>query len=899
MKTNQTLAFLFMLTLQALFFSPAKAQDMTKETITIGLKDENAIDVIKKIEAQTNCRFYYRSAELKSLEHLYLSSEKRTVEETLKEMFQNTFFSFRQADQHILLELNKAVSFQVNGRLTDSEHAGVSLATLSLKEVKENKIIQTKLTDTGGYFQLNIKEMGDYLLLISAVGMDSLSIAFTLADKPLVQLSDLILRAKPNRLKEVSITGKKAFIEQKIDRTIVNVGALISNDGANALEVLEKSPGVSVDANGKISFKGKPGVTVLIDGKLTYLSGSQLAGYLRSIPSAMLDQIELMDTPPAKYDAAGDGGMINIKTKKSKAEGFNGTLSANYGLSHYGQTSESLNLNYRRNKMNLFANASYGLSQGFRQTELLREISDDKGDLSSVFRQNLLIKPKNNNANLKLGMDYELSPGTTWGIVFNGSFSPGSLKLPSSNYLYNSQGELDSTVLADNSGKSQFNKAGLSLNYNHEFERKGKVLSFDLDYLKYNANNREQFLNLTYLADGTLVAQQMMTSTLPSDISIYSVKADYTHPLKGSAKIETGFKSSYVNTDNEASYFNVLERISSPNYNFSNQFIYKENINAAYLNFNKTMKRFEFQAGLRIENTNAKGQQVGNVSHPDSSFVNHYTNLFPTAYLSYKLDTSGTHLLVASYGRRIGRPYYKDLNPFVQPSDKFTYTAGNPFLRPQFADYYKLAYRYRQLLSAAVFYTRISDLQNEVVRQEGNIFIDGTGNIGTATYLGTSLNVAFSPFAWWTVNSYMQVVRNQFKGQLYSTILHQSSTYFETNTSNQFSLPKGWSAELSFFYVGKRANGQAMVDPFGQVNTGIQKKFMQNKAALKFNVRDVFNTYKADGLTNFIPNVYSTFRNRFNSQAFTFGFTYSFGTAAKNNKRSSGGAETEQSRVKN
>ena len=897
MKTNLTLAFL--LSLLMLFFSPAKAQDITKETITIGLKDESAIDAIKKIEAETSCRFYYRSAELKSLEHLYLLPEKRTVEETLRLMFQNTFFSFRQVDQHILLELNKVLSFQVRGRLTDQEHGSVSLATVGLKEAKGNKIIQTKLTDTGGYFQLNIQESGDYLLVISAVGMDSLSIAFTLADKPLVQLPDLILTSKSNRLKEVSITGKKAFIEQQIDRTIVNVGALISNDGANALEVLEKSPGVSVDANGKISFKGKPGVTVLIDGKLTYLSGSQLAGYLRSIPSAMLDQIELMDTPPAKYDAAGDGGMINIKTKKSKAEGFNGTLSANYGLAHYGQTSESLNLNYRRNKVNLFANASYGLSRAFRQTELLREISDDQGRLSSVFRQNLLIKPTNNNTNLKLGLDYQLSPATTWAIVFNGSFSPGSLKLPSSNYLYNGQGGLDSTVLADNNGKSNFNKAGLSLNYNHEFDSKGEFLSFDLDYLKYNANNREQFLNSTYLPEGALVAQQMMTSSLPSDISIYSIKADYTHPLKDKAKIETGFKSSYVNTDNEASYFNVLSGNSSPNYNFSNRFLYKENINAAYLNFRKTMKRFEFQAGLRIENTNAKGQQVGNVSHRDSSFVNHYTNLFPTTYLSYKLDTSGTHLLVASYGRRIGRPYYKDLNPFVQPSDKFTYTAGNPFLRPQFADYYKLAYHYKQLLSTAVFYTHIADLQHEVVRQQEDIFIDGTGNIGTATYLGASLNLALSPFSWWTINSYMQVIRNQYKGQLFAAVLDQSSTYFETNTSNQFSLPKGWSAELSFFYVGKQANGQALIDPFGQVNAGIQKKLMQNKAALKFNVRDVFNTYKADGLTNFIPNVYSTFRNRFNSQAFTLGFTYSFGTAGKNNRRNNGGAETEQSRVKN
>lgn len=876
---------------------PGKGQDMSKEMVSIGLNDENLNDAIKKIEAQTALRFYYRSSEVAKLQHLSLIPEKRTIEETLKQILQNTFFSFRQVDHNILLELNNATDFEINGRVIRRDQEGISLCTIVLKQ--GNQLVYSKLTDITGNFQMKVKEKGDYLLLVSAVGMDSVSVALSLADKPVILLPDLVLSSKPNRLKEVTITGKKAFIEQKIDRTIVNVGSLISNDGANALEVLEKSPGVSVDANGKISFKGKPGVLVLIDGKPTYLSGTQLASYLRSVPSSLLDQIELMDTPPAKYDAAGDGGMINIKTKKSKAEGFNGSLSANYGISHYGQTSESLNMNYRYNKVNIFANASYGLSQGFRQTELLREISGDQGKLSSIFRQNLLIKPKNNNTNLKLGMDYELSSKTTWGIVFNGSFSPGTMQLPSSNYLYNGRGELDSTVLADNSGKSHFNKAGLSLNYNHEFDSNGKVFSLDLDYLKYNANNRELFQNSTYLPGGTLAVQQNMTSTLPSDISIYAIKADYTHPLKGKAKMETGFKSSYVNTDNKASYFDVVNGLSSPNFTFSNQFLYKENINAAYLNFNKVHKRFEFQAGLRLENTNSKGQQVGNVLHPDSAFVNHYTNLFPTVYLSYRLDTAGSQLLIASYGRRIGRPYYKDLNPFTQPSDKFTYSTGNPFLRPQYADYYKLSYQHKSSFGAAVFYNRISDLQNEVVRQEGSIFIDGTGNIGTATYLGASINLALSPFSWWMINCYAQVVNNKYKGQLFSTVLDQSSTYFETNTSNQFSLPGGWSAELSFFYVGKQANGQAIVDPFGQVNTGIQKKLMQNRASLKFNVRDIFNTYKADGLTNFIPKVSSTFRNRFNSQAFTLGFTYSFGTAVKTNRRNTGGTETEQSRVKN
>jgi len=885
---------------QLLLAFPAKGQNMYTDQVKVNLKNQSLEEAIHQIEQQTSFIFFYRKSSLTNLQILNLPSASRTVEQTLTELLKNTFLTFRQVDNHIFLERSREdTSYEVSGRVLSSEHKPVEMATITLKNGSNHKDVQVTFADTLGNFKLTIAKKGNYVLVISAVGMDSLTVGLTLGDLKMMRLPDITLSPLSHRLKEVSVVGQKPLIEQKIDRTILNVNSLITNSGANALEVLEKSPGVLVDASGNISFKGKSGVLVLINDKPTYLSGSSLTAYLKSLPASTLDQIELMDNPPAKYDAAGDAGVINIKTKKSKAAGFNGSVATNYGQAHYGQTNQSLDLNYGSSKFNLFANASYGNNRGFRRLDLTRNNFDAGRSAISAFNQTQFIKSKTVYSNLKLGADYFLSQKTTWGVVFLGSLSPSWVDNPSTNLIYNGQAGLDSVVTADNHSKSHFNNGGINLNYSHQFDKTGKALTFDLDYLSYSAVRDEQFFNQTRRPDNTLTTTQSLTDHSPTAIQIYSAKTDFTQPLGADARIDAGLKSSYVSTDNTANYFDLSNGVSTVNYDFSNQFLYNENINAGYLNFNKAFKRLEIQGGLRMENTNARGHQLGNVQHADSSFSRHYTDLFPTAYLSYKLDTSGNHLLVASYGRRIGRPYYQDLNPFVQPSDKFTYSSGNPFLRPQYTTNYKLAYSYKSILTIGLYYNYISDYRTEVVRQEGNIFIDGTGNIGTASFLGIASNLSLKLKTWWFLNLYAHVFRNEFKGQLFNTYLDQSSTYPEFNLTNQFTLLKDWSAEISGFYVGKHAEGQAIVNVKGQLNAGLQKKILRKNLSIKFSVRDILKTYTSDGITTNISHTTSTFRNRFNSQSFMLGLTYNFGTAVNKRKRETGSAETEQSRVKN
>jgi len=788
---------------------------------------------------------------------------------------------------------------KISGTVLDDARKPLDGATVILLAVKDSVILGTKLANPDGSFAFQNLKDNTYVIKATYIGFKNYrSGPVVLSGQKTVNLPPFTLSSIGKKLDEVNVTAKKSYIQQKIDRTVVNVGALISNTGANALEVLAKTPGVQIDADGNITFKGKSGVMVMIDDKPTYLSAANLATYLRSLPSSALDQIELMDNPPAKYDAAGNAGVINIKTKKNTTRGFNAVVSANFAQGFYGRMDESINFNYRIDKVNFFANVAYNKQKTFRRLEIDRNYLDANGDIASSLKDISYFRPSSNNTNIKAGLDYFISPKTTWGVVFTGNISRDHDSSPVYSLLYDKSGGLDSTINTLNTSKNKFDSKGINLNYTHKFDSIGRTLTFDLDYIHDIAGSNQLFVNNTFLPDGTLTNTQTINDNLPSTINIYSAKVDYTHPLKGKAKLEAGVKSSYVNTDNAANYFNVIDGVNTIDYNNTNRFLYKENINAAYVNFNKTFGRFSIQTGLRLENTNGDGHQLGNAQKADSSFVKHYTNLFPTAYFSYNLDTAGHNMLVASYGRRIGRPSYGSLNPFTFFVDKFTYFSGNPFLKPQFTDNYKLAYSFRSLFTVALAYNRTTDVQNETIHKDGNVFVSTTGNIGQQKTWDFSVNSNFQPAKWWSVNLYAEVYKNTYQGAFYTGYLNQSQYTFSANGNNQFTLSKTWSAELSGWYNTGGTYGQFVSIPTGMLNAAVQKKILNNKASIKFNVRDVLKTFSPSGTITNIADATATYHNFVDTQVATLSFTYSFGKSITvPHKRDTGGAESEQGRA--
>jgi len=788
---------------------------------------------------------------------------------------------------------------KISGVVLDNAKKPLDGATVTLLAAKDSSAISSQLAGLDGSFIFQNLENNTYLVRVTYIGYpDFFSGKVIISGRQTVKLPAFILASNGKTLNAVSVTAQKSFIEQKIDRTVVNVGALLSNTGTNALEVLEKTPGVQVDADGNITFKGKSGVLVMIDDKPTYLSAANLATYLKSLPASELDQIELMDNPPAKYDAAGNAGVINIKTKKNTKRGFNAVASADYAQGFYGRSSENINMNYRIDKVNLFANLSYDEQHNFRRLEIDRDYFDANGDQTSSLKDISYFRPTSYNTNIKTGMDFYASSKTTWGIVYTGNIERDHDNSPVYSLLYGANGALDSTINTSNASKNSFNSNGINVNYTHKFDSTGRELTFDLDYIRDVSGSNQLFVNNTVLPDGTLTNSTTLSDNLPSYIDIYSAKADYTHPLKGKAKLEAGVKSSYVNTDNAANYYNIANGISTIDYNNTNRFLYKENINAAYINFNKSFGRFSLQTGLRVENTNGDGNQLGNAEKADSSFVNHYVNLFPTAYLSYNLDTAAHNVLVASYGRRIGRPNYGSLNPFTFFVDEFTYFSGNPFLKPQFTDNYKLAYSFRSLFTIAAAYNYTTNVQGETIHRDGDIFISTTGNIGQQKTLDFSVNTNLQPAKWWTINLYAEVYNNTYEGAFYTGYLDQSKVTFAGNGTNQFTISPTWNAEISGFFDSGGTYGQFVTLPKGMLNAALQKKILNNKGSIKLTMQDILHSFSPSGTITNIADATATFHNTVDTRVATLAFTYSFGKSTNTpQKRETGGADSEQSRA--
>jgi len=790
---------------------------------------------------------------------------------------------------------------KIEGKVADTNQKPVDAATVTIANAKTLAMVKIALTNPDGTFTIEGLQNGDYRVMVSAVGYQNYKGDSLLIDKQqLISLPVIVLTPTSKQLKEIEVTAQKPFVEQKIDRTVVNVGSSITSTGANALEVLEKLPGVLVDDNGNIQFNGKTGVMVLIDDKPTYLSGDNLANYLKSLPASQLDQIELMANPPAKYDASGNAGVINIKIKKSKARGFNGNIAASVGRAVYWRTLESVNLNYHVNNINLFTNIGYGIQKGYRRLDVGRTYFDAVGNRTSGYTETAFFAPQNYNNNIKLGMDYYATPKTTFGVVLTGMLTTGSNYNPVNSYLTDAIGRVDSNIVSNNNTQSKFYNAGINLNYLHQFNRKDRSLGVDFDYLNYTSNRNQSFISDSYNNSGNFEAAQYITDNLPTDINIYAAKIDYIQPIGDKGKLETGLKSSYVNTDNAADYFNVVNNISTVDNNSTNRFLYKENINAAYISFNTEFKRFAMQAGLRAENTNVNGHQLGNAQSPDSVFTQHYTNLFPTTYLLYKLDTAGSNTLKVSYGRRIDRPYYQDLNPFVTILDKYSTWEGNPFLKPQFIDVYQLTYGYKSIFSFTIDYNVTKNYQIEYDGQKGDIFYATSINLGRRARWAFEGNLSLNPFKWWNFNLYTELDYTYFQGQLTSqTNIDLRDTHWYLNNNNQFNLSNGWSAEVSSFYVSPLHDAQFTPHFREQTNIGLQKKILKNQGSIRLSARDIFRSnFSAGNITN-IPGVVATYHNDNGNRSVTLGFTYNFGSNNNSKKRDTNSAADESRRVGN
>ena len=812
-----------------------------------------------------------------------------------------------QSIKIIILLLLCCFSLQAQpvGKITGKAVAGnqpLPNVAVTLLRATDNSLVKTAVTEVDGSFEFRSLLAGNYVVMLDNAGYEIYSsqpIAISDQQRE-VALGELSVNAMADtKLEEVVVKNRKPLVEQKIDRTVVNVDAMISSAGSDAMEVLEKSPGVIVDPDGTITFKGKKGVAVFIDDKPSYLSGADLEAYLRSLPASTLEQIELISNPPAKYDAAGGGGVTNIITKKSKTKGFNGNLTSRISQGKRGQNRDGLNLNYTNNKIRLFGNINYARQNSLNDLYIFRRYKNEDLSTKTLFDQNTLIKTTGNTGIGKVGMDYYVSDKTTFGTSVNGFLKSTTSDKQGRSELTNALGVPDSSIIADNLERNRFKSGGVNLNFRHLLDTVGSRLTADADFLTYRTKIKQDFRNSVYQPDNSLSSQDQLLGDLPSNINIYTFKTDYTKTFKNKSQFEAGYKASYSKTDNVADYADVIDGLPIPNFDSSNHFKYDEVIHAAYVNYNINFKRFALQSGLRLENTVSKGNQLGNVVKPASTFKRDYLNLFPTFYLQYKLDSLANNQLVFSYGKRINRPYYQELNPFLSQLDKFTYYSGNPYLNPEFSHNLDLSYSYKSYFSTALSYSRIKDNLNETIQIKDGIYYSMPGNIGKSDIASINVNGDI-PFAeWLSTNIYSELTYTAYKSQLYTEQLNTSGTFWYISVLNSLKLANGWAAEIGGNYITKTESSQFTTGSRGALNVGVQKKVFNNKGTIKFIVNDIFYTNGNNGVINNLRLTDASYDNKPDSRFAALTFTYAFGkTFESQDTHEQTGSESEQDRVK-
>ena len=790
----------------------------------------------------------------------------------------------------------KTVQGTINGTILDELQKPVDYATIGLFKTTDSSLVKTTITGEDGKFQFIAVKTGSYYLKVNKMGFAShkgAPINFN-DDRLIIDLANINLKLEGKSLKAVNITAVKPLLERRTDKLIMNVENSSIAIGSTALEVLQKAPGVTVDQNDKVSMQGKQGVLILLDGKQTYMSSADVANLLRNMQSEQIESIELITNPSSKYDASGNTGIINIKTKKSKNGGTNGSVNTGMGYGINLKSNAGINLNNRTKNVNIFGNYNY--SNNKRDNHLgIDRISS--GSTNTYFMQlgDNIRQGKNNN--FKVGADVFLGKNNTIGLLVNGYINRSSEGAENSTLIGSSFTKIDSSLYATSLISNKYNNMAYNLNYKSVLDTTGQEISADLDYSIYTGEDGANYINNYMNATGRLMRPtNYIRNSTPSKIDIKAFKIDYILSLKKTIRLEAGVKSSWVKTDNNLNAEEMVNNVWQNDSRRSNQFVYDENVNAAYANLNKKFKNTSVQLGLRIEHTSSIGNLITNHTKVDRS----YFDFFPSLFINQTLNKNNQ--LGVSYSRRIDRPSYDDLNPFIYYLDQYTYSKGNPFLNPQYTHNFELSYTLMQKYLLSFNYSRVNDVITQVILPDNSqkALYQTNANIAKNISYGANLNVPIKLTRWWSMNNNLNVFYLSFEApDLAGSALKTGKTSFQFKVQNTFTIAKGFTAELMGNYESPLDYGTLSIEAQYGIDMGITKSLLNKKASLKVALNDVFNTQETH-LSSAYPGLDYSLYQKNETQIGRISFTYRFGkNEIKPARRRSTGTETEQGRMKN
>lgn len=786
-------------------------------------------------------------------------------------------------------------SASISGKIIDEKGIATPSASVALFNLKDSSLHKVVLTATNGEFEMRGLKPGKYFLAVTSVGYKKGgSKGFELKEAESYFLAPIILSTDHTRLTDVNIQGKKPMIEVTADKTIFNVEGSINATGSNAFELLQKSPGVTIDKDDNISLKGKNGVRIYIDGKQSQIAGKDLAEFLRSINSADLEAIEMISNPSAKYDASGNAGIINLRLKKNKNYGTNGSISAGGAFANNPKANSAFNINHRDKTVNIFAN--YSNAFGKRRTffDLYRLQND------TIYDQHTINFTDPHIHNFKTGMDVFINKKNTIGFIVNGNFSNNTYSNESyAPIMKNGSASVQKILFA--SGVEDAERSNLNYNVNYRYANtKGTELLIDGDVGTFRSKATSIQPNQYKTPSGTLLEERNYRNNTPTDIDIEAVKVDY-ETAAGKGKFGIGAKYSNVKTKNTFDFYNVIAGTDMLDSFRSNKFNYTENINAGYINYESPLgKKWSMRAGVRMENTISEGNLISFYPQPDDNVKRNYIDFFPSAALTHSINEKNS--LNFSYSRRIDRPNYEDLNPFENKIDELTYQKGNAFLRPQYTNIFELTHTYNSRLNTTLSYSHIKDYRTNIIdTTEKNRVFRTVKNLASQDIFNVNVSAPFDISKWWKVFLNANGNRSIYKADFgLNKTLDISIFAYSLYMQQTFTVTEGLTFELSGFYNSPGIwGGTFKTDPIYSADAGLQKSLFKKKGNIKISYTDVLQSQKFRGVSDF-GGAYLDVRAKSESTQLRINFTYRFGSSqVKAARQHKSALEEENSRIGN
>ncbi len=735
-------------------------------------------------------------------------------------------------------DINAGIKGVIKDRDTGN---GLEYATVMVYSATDSSFVDGGITGPNGAFDISLKP-GRYYAVVQFIAYNTITLNDILVDRGRsnYDIGELLLSPDTGLLDEVEVIAERSQVEMSLDKRVINIGRDITAISTNAIDVLENIPSVTVDVEGNVSLRGDDGVRILIDGKMSGLAGVSNRDALRSLPADMIERIEIVTNPSVRYDAEGSSGILNIVLKKDRRRGFNGSFDISTGLPF--QAGLSGNVNYRLPKVNFFANYSLNYRERPGSGTNYREFYRAEGTF--ITDQNRERNRYSLSNTFRIGAEYNINP--------NSSLTLSGLYRFSDNYSrsVNRYDDFFPAAVLINQIKRLEKEEEYSpvmeynLLYRKQFRRENQLLTASISFMD-NRDDEVATISEEMLFDISgeyfdPVYQRTSNDEIQRNIEF---QLDYFHPFGDDAKIETGFKAQIREIDNDyivEDQNEDQEWVNMPE--FTNHFIYNENIYAAYALFGNDVGTYSYQLGLRTEYSDIRTRLI----ETNEDNHNTYFDFFPSAHFTYKL-TETQHLQL-SYSRRIRRPWFRQLNPFRSFADNRNIWSGNPNLQPVYTNSYELGY--------LKFWNRASFNGSVYFRDSKNVFqrlesIDSLGiiyirpeNFATNQSFGLELIGSANVQQWWSVNGSANFFRSITEGSTAEQEFKTDAYSWSGRVSNRFTIQRGFDFQLSGNFRGPREMPQGKRKANWSVDAGLSKEVLKGNGTLSVNVRDVFNTRK-------------------------------------------------------